>query len=139
METVADLLVSFFGGPDNRAGVVALTNLGGGNFSSTVLLADPFYISAGKKAAAIHSRGKRPGVRGIVVPVSPAAGASDPAFGFFPAQGDGWGAPVYFDDPGGTGPQAVATGDFNSDKQPDFAGIDNSGKLLVFLNTTGRK
>lgn len=46
-----------------------------------------------------------------------------------------WGKPVYFDNPG-EGSQAVANGDFNGDKRPDFAAVDNSGKLLVFLNTT---
>src|SRR5437763_43791 len=35
--------------------------------------------------------------------------------------------------------QFMQTVDLNGDQQPDFAGIDNSGKLLVFLNTTRRK
>jgi hypothetical protein len=133
-----DLVVSFFGGPDNRAGAVALTNLGAGTFRSTVLLADPLYTVAGKKATAIHPPGKSPGVRGIVVPLSPNAGAGDPVFAFFPAQGDSWGAPIYFDDPAGTGPQVAATGDFNGDGRPDFVGIDNNNALLVFLNNTPR-
>jgi hypothetical protein len=53
-----DLVVPFFGGPDKRAGVIALTNVGRGKFRSKILLADPFYTLAGQKATAIHSRGE---------------------------------------------------------------------------------
>jgi hypothetical protein len=131
-----DLLVPFLAGPDLRAGVVALTNLGGGMFKTTVLAADPFYTFAGRKAAAIHPRGKQAGLRGIVAPLSPNFGTGHSVFAFFPAMGATWGKPIYFDDPGGEGSQATANGDFSGDKRPDFAAVDNSGKLLVFLNTT---
>lgn len=57
-------------------------------------------------------------------------------FAFFPAQGDTWGKPIYFDVPNGTGAQAVATADFNGDGRLDFAGVDNNNELLVFLNAT---
>lgn len=130
-----DLLVPFLAGPDLRAGVVALTNLGGGKFRTTVLAADPFYTFAGRKAAAIHPKGKQAGLRGIVAPLSPNFGTGHPVFAFFPAMGATWGKPIYFDNPG-DGSQAVANSDFNNDKRPDFAAVDNSGKLLVFLNTT---
>jgi hypothetical protein len=131
-----DLLVPFLAGPDLRAGVVALTNLGGGKFRTTELAADPFYTFAGRKAAAIHPRGKQAGLRGIVAPLSPNFGTGHSVFAFFPAVGATWGKPIYFDDAGGEGSQATANGDFNGDGRPDFAAVDNSGKLLVFLNTT---
>jgi hypothetical protein len=47
-DTRGDLLVPFFGGPTQLAGVVAFTNLGGGSFSSTMLTVDPFYIGVGR-------------------------------------------------------------------------------------------
>lgn len=131
-----DLLVPFLAGPDLRAGVVALANLGGAKFRTTVLAADPFYTFAGRKAAAIHPRGKQAGLRGIVAPLSPNFGTGHSVFAFFPAVGASWGKPIYFDDPGGEGSQAVANGDFKSDGRPDFSAVDNAGKLLVFLNTT---
>jgi hypothetical protein len=131
-----DLLVPFLAGPDLRAGVVALTSLGGGKFRTTVLAADPFYTFAGTKAAAIHPRGKQPGLRGIVAPLGPNFGTGHPVFAFFPALGATWGKPIYFDNPDGENSQATANGDFNNDGRPDFAAVDNSGKLLVFLNTT---
>ncbi len=145
-----DLVVPFFGGPDKRAGVIALTNIGRGKFRSKILLADPFYISAGQRATAIHSRGrhdesrgrdddsqgKHDGIRGILAPFSPVPSTGDSVFAFFPAEGDSWGKPIYFDVPNGTGAQAVATADFNNDGRPDFAGVDNNNELLVFLNTT---
>ncbi|MGZ4842055.1 MAG: FG-GAP repeat domain-containing protein [Candidatus Angelobacter sp.] len=145
-----DLVVPFFGGPDKRAGVIALTNVGRGKFRSKILLADPFYTLAGQRAAAIHSRarhdesrgrdddsqGKHDEVRGILAPFSPAPSTGDPVFAFFPARGDTWGKPIYFDVPNGTGAQAVAVADFNGDGRPDFAGVDNNNELLVFLNTT---
>ena len=150
-----DLVVPFFGGPNRRAGVVALTNVGRGKFKSKILLADPFYVSAGQKATAIHSRanrddsrgkdgdsrgqdsrGKDNEIRGILAPFSPEPSTGDSVFAFFPAQGDSWGKPIYFDVPNGTGAQAVATADFNNDGRPDFAGVDNNNELLVFLNTT---
>lgn len=131
-----DLLVPFLAGPDLRAGVIALTNLGGGRFRSTVLAADPFYTFAGRKAAAIHPRGNQAGLRGIVVPLGPNFGTGHSVFAFFPALGATWGKPVYFDDPPSGNSQAVVNGDFKSDGRPDFAAVDNSGKLLVFLNTT---
>jgi hypothetical protein len=131
-----DLLVPFLGGADNHAGVIALTSLGGGTFRSMVLFADPFYTFAGRKAAAIHPQGKQAGLRGIVVPFGPNFGTGHSVFAFFPALGATWGKPVYFDDPPSENSQAVANGDFKSDGRPDFAAVDNSGKLLVFLNTT---
>lgn len=145
-----DLVVPFFGGPDKRAGVIALTNDGRGRFKSQILLADPFYTSAGQKATAIHSQvkhdeshgrrggsqGKQDEIRGILAPFSPQPSTGDSVFAFFPAQNDGWGKPIYYDVPNGTGAQAVAVADFNNDGRPDFAGGDNNGDLLVFLNTT---
>jgi hypothetical protein len=131
-----DLVVPFFGGPDKRAGVVALTNIGSGKFRSKILLADRFYISAGQRATAIHSQGEHNEIRGILAPFSPAPSTGDPVFAFFPAQGESWGNPIYFDVPNGTGAQAVAVADFNRDGRPDFAGVDNNNELLVFLNTT---
>jgi hypothetical protein len=131
-----DLVVPFLGGPNKRAGVVALTNLGAGRFRSTVLLADPLYTFAGQKATAIRSHEKHDGVRGILVPFFPEPFTGDPVFAFFPAQGDTWGKPVYFDVPNGHGAQAVVTTDFNRDGRPDFAGVDSNNELLVFLNTT---
>ena len=149
-----DLVVPFFGGQRyRRAGVIALTNLGRGKFKSKILLADPFYISAGQKATAINSRVKHDDsrgkdgkdgdsqekpdeIRGILAPFSPAPSTGDSVFAFFPAEGDGWGKPIYYDVPKGTGAQAVATADFNNDGRPDFAGVDNNTDLLVFLNTT---
>lgn len=131
-----DLLIPFFGGPDKRAGVIALTNIGPGKFKSKVLLADPFYTFAGEKATAIHSQGKHNGIQGILAPFSPEPNTGDSVFAFFPAEGDSWGKPVYFDVPNGTGAQAVVTADFNGDGRPDFAGVDNNNELLVFLNTT---
>ena len=136
-DTKGDLLVSFAGGPTKRAGVIAFTNLGGGNFSSTVLTADPLYTIAGLKPASIHPVGKNPGLRGILLPLTPdPAIGGEPAIALFPAQGTGWGAPIYLGDPGGTGPQAVVNGDFNGDGRPDFAVADSNNHLLVFLNTT---
>jgi len=67
-DSKCDLLVSFFGGPTKRAGVVAFTNLGGGAFRSTVLSADPLYTIAALKPASIHPVGKLPGLRGILLP-----------------------------------------------------------------------
>jgi hypothetical protein len=135
-DSKGDLLVSFFGGPTKRAGVVAFTNLGGGSFRSAVLTADPLYTIAGLKPASIHPVGKLPGLRGIILPLSPdPLVGGDSVFALFPAQGTTWGKPIYFDDPGGTGPQSVANGDFNGDGRPDFAAVDNN-HLLVFLNTT---
>jgi hypothetical protein len=138
-----DLVVPFFGGPDKRAGVVALTNVGRGKFRSKILLADPFYTSAGQKATAIHSRrrhdesrGRQDEIGGILAPFSPEPSTGDSVFAFFPAQGDTWGKPIYFDVPNGTGAQAVATADFNGDGRLDFAGVDNNNELLVFLNAT---
>jgi hypothetical protein len=130
-----DLLVPFFQGSDLLAGVIALTNLGGGKFRTTTLAADPFYTFAGREAAAIHPAGNKPGLRGIVAPLSPNFVTGDSVFAFFPARGATWGKPIYFDNPG-EGSQAVVNGDFNADGRPDFAAVDNSGKLLVFLNTT---
>ena len=131
-----DLVVPFFGGPDKRAGVVALTNVGAGKFRSKILLADRFYTSAGQKATAIHSRGRHEEIRGILAPFSPAPSTGDSVFAFFPARGDTWGKPIYFDVPNGTGAQAVAVADFNGDGRPDFSGVDDNNELLVFLNTT---
>jgi hypothetical protein len=131
-----DLLVPFFEGLDNnRAGVIALTNLGGGHFRAVTLLADPFYTFAGRKAAAIHPVGTQPGLRGIVVSLAPDFQAGHPVFAFFPAQGTSWGKPIYFDNPAGTA-QAVINGDFNGDGRPDFAAATNSDNLVVFRNTT---
>lgn len=130
-----DLLVPFFGGQDKRAGVVALTNVGPGKFRSNMLLADPFYTSAGEKAAAIHSAQKN-GIRGILAPFSPEPSTGDSVFAFFPEQDNTWGRPIYFDVPNGKGAQAVVTADFNGDGRPDFAGVDNNNELLVFLNTS---
>lgn len=137
-DTKGDLLVPFFGGPSKLAGVVALTNLGGGSFSSTMLTVDPLYIVAGSKPASLHPVGKAPGTRGILLPLTQnnTIAGTEPVVAFFPAQGTGWGAPVYIGDPGGTGPQAVVNGDFNGDGRPDFAMVDNNNHLLVFLNTT---
>jgi hypothetical protein len=67
---------------------------------------------------------------------SPQPSTGDSVFAFFPAEGDGWGKPIYFDVPNGTGAQAVAVADFNGDGRPDFAGVDNNNDLLVFLNAT---
>jgi FG-GAP-like repeat len=145
-----DLVVPFFGGLDKRAGVIALTNVGPGKFRSKILLADPFYTLAGQKATAIHSQarhdesrgrdddsqGKHDEIRGILAPFSPEPSTGDSVFAFFPAQGDSWGKPIYFDVPNGTGAQAVAVADFNRDGRPDFAGVDDNNELLVFLNTT---
>ncbi len=130
-----DLLVPFFTGPDNRAGVVALANLGNGRFRSTLLLADPFYVSAGQKATVIRSQEKH-GIRGILAPFSPAPSTGDPVVAFFPAHGREWGKPIYFDVPNGQGVQAVVAADFNNDGRPDFAAVDINNELLVFLNTT---
>ena len=127
-----DLLVPFSGGPDNRAGVIAFTNLGGGNFRTTTLTADPLYTFAGPKAAAIHPAGNLPGLRGIMAPLILEGG--HPALAFFPANGTTWGKPIYLDEPI-AGLQAVVNGDFNADGRPDFAAIAN-GKLIVYLNTT---
>ena len=129
-----DLLVPFSGAPDKRAGVIAFTNLGGGNFRTTMLTADPLYTFAGPKAAAIHPAGNLPGLRGIMASLSPDISLGHPVLAFFPAQGTTWGKPIYYDNPI-AGLQAVANGDFNGDGRPDFAAV-NSGKLTVFLNTT---
>ena len=85
-----DLLVPFFGGPNKRTGVVALTNVGSGRFRSATLLVDPFYTSAGQKATAIHSSQQPGGVCGIRVPLSPDPSTGDPVIAFFPAHGDTW-------------------------------------------------
>jgi hypothetical protein len=137
-DTRGDLLVPFFGGPTKLAGVVAFTNLGGGSFSSTTLTVDPFFIGVGPKPAAIHPVGKNPGLRGILLPLveDNSIVKEEPVIALFPAQGTGWGAPIYLGDPGGTGPQAIANGDFNGDGRPDFAVVDKNNHLLVFLNTT---
>ena len=137
-DTKGDLLVSFFGGPSRQAGVVAFTNLGGGSFHSTVLTVDPFYTIAGPKPASIHPVGKAAGLRGILLPLTqdPTIGGAEPVIALFPAQSTGWGSPIYLGVPGGTGPQAVANGDFNGDGRPDFAAVDNNNRLLIFLNTT---
>lgn len=141
-DSKGDLLVSFFGGPAKRAGVVALTNLGGGNFRSTILLADPLYTVAGIKPASVHPVGKLPGLRGIVLPLSPdPVVGGNSVFALFPAMGESWGKPIYFDDPGSSHATpmlngAVVNGDFNADGRPDFAVIDNNDQMLVFLNTT---
>ncbi len=137
-DTRGDLLVPFFGGPTKRAGVVAFTNLGGGSFRSTMLTVDPFFIGTGQKPASIHPVGKNPGLRGILLPLveDNTIVKEEPVIALFPAQGTGWGAPIYLGDPGGTGPQAIANGDFNDDGRPDFAVVDKNNHLLVFLNTT---
>jgi len=137
-DTKGDLLIPFFGGPTKLAGVVALTNLGGGSFRSTTLTVDPFYIGVGPKPASIHPVGKNPGLRGILLPLAEdnSIVKTEPVIALFPAQGTGWGAPIYLGDPGGTGPQAVVNGDFNGDGRPDFAVVDKNNQLLVFLNTT---
>jgi FG-GAP-like repeat len=137
-DSKGDLLVPFFGGPTQLAGVVAFTNLGGGSFSSTMLTVDPFYIGVGPKPAAIHPVGKNPGLRGILLPLAEdnTIVKMEPVVALFPAQGTGWGAPIYLGDPGGTGPQAISNGDFNGDGRPDFAVVDKNNHLLVFLNTT---
>jgi FG-GAP-like repeat len=137
-DTKGDLLVSFSGGPSKLAGVVAFNNLGAGNFRSTVLTADPLYAIAGVKPASIHPVGKLPGLRGIILPLSPDPSVGDSVFALFPAVGTGWGAPIYFDDPGGSAakPDAVANGDFNADGRPDFAAVDENNHMLIFLNTT---
>jgi hypothetical protein len=137
-DTKGDLLIPFFGGPTKLAGVVALTNLGGGSFRSTTLTVDPFYIGVGPKPASIHPVGKNPGLRGILLPLAEdnSIVKTEPVIALFPAQGTGWGAPIYLGDPGGTGPQAIANGDFNGDGRPDFAVVDKNNQLLVFLNTT---
>jgi hypothetical protein len=129
-----DLLVPFLRESDNRAGVVALANLGNGRFRSTMLLADRFYTSAGQKATVIQSQDGS--IHGILAPFSPAPSTGDPVIAFFPAQGETWGSPVYFDIPNGTGAQAVVSADFNGDGRPDFAAVDNNSELLVFLNAT---
>jgi hypothetical protein len=130
-----DLLVPFLQGLDNRAGVIALTNLGGGRFRSAVLTADAFYTFASRKASAIHPTGNQAGLRGILAPLSPDFNTGHSVFAFFPAEGTSWGKPIYFDHPTG-GSQASAGGDFNSDDRPDFAAVDNAGKLYIFENTT---
>lgn len=137
-DTRGDLLVPFFGGSANLTGVVALTNLGGGSFSSTMLTVDPLYIVVGRKPASLHPVGKAPGTRGILLPLTPDSTipGTEPVVAFFPAQGTGWGNPVYIGDPGGVGQQAVVNGDFNGDGRPDFAMVDINNHLLVFLNTT---
>jgi hypothetical protein len=131
-----DLLVPFFGGPNKRTGVVALTNVGSGRFRSATLLVDPFYTSAGQKATVIHSSQQPGGVCGILAPFSPDPSTGDPVIAFFPAHCDTWGNPIYFDVPNGQGAQAVVAADFNGDGRPDFAAVDNNSELLVFLNTT---
>ena len=137
-DTRGDLLVTFFGGPTKLAGVVAFTNLGGGSFRSTMLTVDPFFIGTGQKPASIHPVGKNPGLRGILLPLveDNTIVKAEPVIALFPAQGTGWGAPIYLGDPGGTGPQAIVNGDFNGDGRPDFAVVDKNNHLLVFLNTT---
>lgn len=127
-----DLLVPFLREPNQRAGVVALTNLGNGRFRPTMLFAGPLYTSAGQKATVIQSQDG--GIRGILAPFSPAPSTGDPVIAFFPAENETWGKPVYFDIPNGTGAQAVVSADFNGDGRPDFAAVDNNSELLVFLN-----
>jgi hypothetical protein len=130
-----DLLIPFLQGVDNRAGVIALTNLGAGKFRSAVLTADAFYTFASRKASALHPTGNQAGLRGILAPLSPDSNAGHSVFAFFPAEGTSWGKPIYFDQPTG-GSQASAGGDFNSDGRPDFAAADSAGKLYIFENTT---
>jgi len=130
-----DLLVPFSGGPDQHAGVLALTNLGDGRFRSTRLEADPFYVSAGQKATVIRSQ-EINGIRGILAPFNPASSTGDPVVAFFPARGKTWGKPTYFSVPNGQGLQSVVSADFNGDGMPDFAAVDINNELAVFLNTT---
>ena len=134
-DTKGDLLIPFFGGPTKLAGVVALTNLGG---DSEHHAHGGFLLHRRRAEAGIDpSGGEEPGASRH----SPALAEDDsivktePVIALFPAQGTGWGAPIYLGDPGGTGPQAIANGDFNGDGRPDFAVVDKNNQLLVFFST----
>jgi len=133
-----DLLVPFSNAPGEPPGVIALTNTGGGNFSSLALHVDPVYNGdIGHKAAEGDLQGT--GLHSVVLPVAYSTGTSlFSAFAVFTQQSKGaWNGPIYLaGDNGGTAAAAVVA-DFNGDNKQDIATAGGEDShLFVFRNTT---
>ena len=134
-----DLLVPFTpaGGVNQPAGVFALTNNGGGSFSSQQLDIDHKY-NPGHKAAEGDMQGN--GLHSIILPIS-AINTGNAIFGVFAifiqqSKGTFLG-PFYFMGDNGGAPRAAAVADFNGDGRMDFVAADQEvSNLEVFLNTT---
>ncbi len=133
-----DLLVPFSNAPGEPPGVIALTNNGGGNFSSLALHVDPVYNGdIGHKAA--EGDLQNTGLHSIILPVAYSTGTSlFGAFAVFTQSSKGaWSGPIYLaGDNTGTATSAVVA-DFNSDGRPDIAASGGEDShLFVFMNTT---
>ncbi|MGC2697870.1 MAG: VCBS repeat-containing protein [Candidatus Angelobacter sp.] len=134
-----DLLVPFTpaAGVNQPAGVFALINNGGGNFSSIELDVDHRY-SVGSKAAEGDLQNN--GLHSIILPVNAidSANALFGAFAIFIQQSKGaFLGPFYFMGNNGGAPNRAAVADFNGDGRPDFVAADfEVNNLEVFLNTT---
>jgi FG-GAP-like repeat len=132
-----DLLVPFSNAPGEPPGVIALTNNGGGNFSSLSLHVDAIYGDMGHKAAEGDLQGT--GLHSIILPVAYSTQTSlFGAFAVFTQQSKGaWNGPIYLaGDNGGTATSAVVA-DFNGDSRPDIAASGGEDShMFVFMNTT---
>ena len=134
-----DLLVPFTpaGGVNQPAGVIALTNNGGGSFSPIQLDVDHTYNPGGKPAEG-DLQGK--GLHSIILPVTTLNSSNQvfSAFAIFVQQSPGgFIGPFYFAGDTNGSPHAVAITDFNGDGRLDFAaagGEDNN--LLIYQNST---
>jgi hypothetical protein len=133
-----DLLVPFSNAPGEPPGVIALTNNGGGNFSSVALHVDPIYNGDIRHKAAEGDL-QNTGLHSIVLPIAYSTQTSlFSAFAVFTQQSKGaWSGPVYLaGDNGGTATSAVVA-DFNGDGRPDIAASGGEDShLFVFMNTT---
>jgi hypothetical protein len=132
-----DLLVPFSNAPGEPPGVIALTNNGGGNFSSLSLHVDAIYGDMSHKAAEGDLQGT--GLHSIILPVAYSTQTSlFSAFAVFTQPSKGvWNGPIYLaGDNQGTAAAAVVA-DFNGDNRPDIAGAGGEDNhLFVFQNTT---
>jgi hypothetical protein len=134
-----DLLVPFTpaAGVNQPAGVIALTNNGGGSFSPIQLDVDHTY-NPGGKAAEGDLQGK--GLHSIILPVTTlnSSNALFSAFAIFIQQSPGgFLGPFYFAGDVNGSPHAVAVTDFNGDGLLDFAAAGGEDDhLLIYQNST---
>src|SRR5260221_1960086 len=133
-----DLLVPFSNAPGEPPGVIALTNNGGGNFSSLALHVDSVYNGdIGHKAAEGDLQGT--GLHSIILPVAYSTQTSlFSAFAVFTQPSKGvWNGPIYLAGNFNGTAAAAAVADFNSDNRPDIAGAGGEdSQMFVFMNTT---